>query len=243
MIMNDEQFEESLQVLEQAMWPSTAEKLRARDTAQRDALARVEAERDRLAKRLCICHSCGGRGEVHTGQYTDEGQWQPPEPVMVECGECGGDGQIGQVIDLDNAQAQLAEAVGLLRYSQEIARLFDDEHTAEVGRFLARHTQAEQQEAQSPMAKIAEGLRQKAADEWANHPSNPANREAQGAQAGEYPAGAVENGRVLMGRLEQWYTFADDQGHALTMCKEWLDLKECFEHMADSLNAVRGAEQ
>lgn len=45
--------------------------------------------------------------------------------------------------------------------------------------------QAEQQEAQSPMAKIAEGLRQKAADEWANHPSNPANQEAQGAQAGD----------------------------------------------------------
>lgn len=44
-------------------------------------------------------------------------------------------------------QAQLAEALGLLRYSQEIARLFDDEHTAEVGRFLARHAQAEQQEA------------------------------------------------------------------------------------------------
>lgn len=40
---------------------------------------------------------------------------------------------------------QLSEAVRLLRYSQEIARLFDDEHTAEVGRFLARNGQAEQE--------------------------------------------------------------------------------------------------
>jgi len=47
---------------------------------------------------------------------------------------------------IHHLKAQLAEAVGLLRYSQEIARMFDDEHTAEVGRFLARYTQVEQQE-------------------------------------------------------------------------------------------------
>lgn len=48
-----------------------------------------------------------------------------------------------------------------------------------------RESQAEQQESRGPMAKVADGLRQKAADEWAKHPSNPANEEAQGAQAGE----------------------------------------------------------
>lgn len=67
-------------------------------------------------------------------------------------------------------------------------------------------------------------------------------RAALATQPAEYPAGAVENGRTLMSRLEQWYTFADDQGHALAMCKEWLDLKECFEHMADALSAARGAD-
>lgn len=49
-----------------------------------------------------------------------------------------------------------------------------------------RESQAEQQESRGPMAKVADGLRQKAADEWAKHPSNPANEEAQGAQAGEF---------------------------------------------------------
>lgn len=49
---------------------------------------------------------------------------------------------------IQDLKAQLAEAVGLLRYSQEISRLFDDEHTAEVGRFLAHHAQSEQLEAQ-----------------------------------------------------------------------------------------------
>lgn len=41
---------------------------------------------------------------------------------------------------------------------------------------------AEQQEAQGPMAKMADLLRQKAADEWASHPSNLANQEPPGAQ-------------------------------------------------------------
>lgn len=82
----------------------------------------LKAEIAALEKRLCICHECGGRGEVHTGEYTDEGQWQPPEPVMVECGECGGDGQIGQVQDLDaviiernQLKAENAELIDLMR--------------------------------------------------------------------------------------------------------------------------------
>ena len=137
----------------------------------KEQLARVEAERDRLAKRLCICHSCGGRGEVHTGQYTDEGQWQPPEPVMVECGECGGDGQIGQVIDLDTAQAQLAEAVGLYLKVRHI--VIDAANVAGNEKYhavddafmsLSRHAQAEQQE-----AKGAQAVDERAAFEnWAS---------------------------------------------------------------------------
>lgn len=76
--------------------------------AQREALARVEAERDAARSR-----------QAHTQSTL--------RTVLAE---------------LQSSQAQLAEAVGLLRYSQEIARLFDDEHTAGVGRFLARHAQA-----------------------------------------------------------------------------------------------------
>lgn len=169
--MNDEQFEKAINKI----WlfsPSMADQLRARNTAQREALARVEAERDRLAKRLCICQECGGRGEVHTGEYTNEGHWQPPEPVMVECGECGGDGQIGQVTDLDTAQAQLAEAVILIGQVQD-CRSFDDVKVISrwLSEFLARHAQAEQQEAQDAQAgdeldAIAEAIFNADKDNW-----------------------------------------------------------------------------
>lgn len=82
--------------------------------------------------------------------------------------------------DIVYLKNQLAGAVGLIRRSlgyEKLGKLNDD-----MEAFLARHAQAEQQEAQSPMAKIAEGLRQKAAGEWANHPSNPANQEARNAE-------------------------------------------------------------
>lgn len=82
------------------------------------------------------------------------------------------------------AQAQLAEAITLIREAKNELRTgpsygWEDRLAGKLGTFLA---QAEQQEAQSPMAKIAEGLRQKAAGEWANHPSNPANQEARNAE-------------------------------------------------------------
>lgn len=44
--MNEEQFEQELQFLSTLASPPLIEQLRARDTAQREALARVEAERD-----------------------------------------------------------------------------------------------------------------------------------------------------------------------------------------------------
>ncbi len=149
--MNDEQFEKAINKI----WlfsPSMADQLRARNTAQREALARVEAEL-----------------EAKTGAHR-----------ILENGFHGLKG------DLKAVQAQLAEAVGLLRQIDGGEPLLDCSTAKALEASLARTAQAEQQEAQSPMAKIAEGLRQKAADEWANHPSNPANEEAQGAQAGEF---------------------------------------------------------
>lgn len=127
------------------------------DTAQREALARVQAERDGL--RVAVQH------ETATRRHTSS--------------------TLGAVLaELQSSQAQLAEAVILIGQVQD-CRSFDDVKVISrwLAEFLARHAQAEQQDAQSPMAKIAEGLRHKAADEWANHPSNPANQEAQGAQA------------------------------------------------------------
>ncbi len=44
--MNNEQFESALRMLKDEGYPPLAHELRARDTAQREALARVEAERD-----------------------------------------------------------------------------------------------------------------------------------------------------------------------------------------------------
>lgn len=99
--------------------------------------------------------------------------------------------------DIVYLRGQLAEAVRLMRevephkVSEELEtrfRAFISRHgqAAEVTWDYRGPDQAEQQEAESPMAKIAEGLRQKAAGEWASHPSNPARQEAQGAQAGEF---------------------------------------------------------
>lgn len=87
----------------------------------------------------------------------------------------------------DAALEQLAEAVGLLK---EAGAYFGwvpvPSFVGDISDFLARQAQAKQQEAKSPMAKVAEGLRQKADDEWANHPSNPYRREDQSAQAVEF---------------------------------------------------------
>jgi hypothetical protein len=53
------------------------------------------ADNEQLAAQLCECPSCGGQGEIYTGQNTWEGHFQPPEPIMEKCGECDGDGTIG----------------------------------------------------------------------------------------------------------------------------------------------------
>lgn len=83
---------------------------------------------------------------------------------------------IGQVLDCRS----LEDLNAVRRYLNEFMDRYSLRPVPDVDL-----VQAEQQEAQGPMAKMAEGLRQKAADEWASHPSNPVNQEAQGAQAGD----------------------------------------------------------
>lgn len=37
-----------------------------------------------------VCDTCGGHGEIWIGTYTYHGHWEPPEPDMEVCPECGG---------------------------------------------------------------------------------------------------------------------------------------------------------
>lgn len=67
------------------------------------------ADHDKLVSKLCVCRECGGRGEIHTGDWSDEGYFQPPEPVMAKCGECDGDGVIGNASDLTSLLAENAK--------------------------------------------------------------------------------------------------------------------------------------
>ena len=63
---------------------------------------------EQLIAHLCMCKECGGEGEIHTGRWSNEGYNQPPEPIMAKCGECDGDGVIGDVNDLTNLLAENA---------------------------------------------------------------------------------------------------------------------------------------
>ena len=51
----------------------------------------------------------------------------------------------------------------------------------------------------------------------------------------ELAIGAIENGRELMRRLENFYSFEYDGG-PLANCTEWQELRLCFEHLA--MNAL-----
>ncbi|APQ14713.1 hypothetical protein BJP27_24385 (plasmid) [Pseudomonas oryzihabitans] len=64
----------------------------------------------------------------------------------------------------------------------------------------------------------------------------------QPAVPGEYPAGAIENGRTLLDRLEQCYGFRDAQGHLLANCAEWLEARLCFEHLVGLILTRPGVE-
>lgn len=117
--MNEEQFEEEMCALEDCGHDDFVEALRARDTAQREALARVEAD---------------GLKQWQAGR---DGMREERDAWIEKC---------------QQYQAQLAEALGLLNSSHKKLRLriFDCEHLQKVDAFLARHAQAEQQEAPIP---------------------------------------------------------------------------------------------
>lgn len=152
--MNDEQFEATMGAFSQLGWPTTVDDLRARDTAQREALARVEAERDAARSR-----------QEHTQSTL--------RTVLVE---------------LQSSQAQLAEAVGLLKYAMESSG-FREILTLErdIAGFLARHAQAEQQEAcEYCRPGKYTGLPGGACENCMNTGLKyPEQQEAQGAQAGD----------------------------------------------------------
>lgn len=58
------------------------------------------AENEQLGRYLCTCQDCGGEGSVHTGEWHSYSPMEPPEPVMVKCGECDGTGLLGDIQDL-----------------------------------------------------------------------------------------------------------------------------------------------
>lgn len=125
--MNDEQFEATMECLRDEL----ADKLRARDTAQREALARVEAERDTAVVKM-------------------QNIRKERDAINKELGDAG--------FNLCIAQQQLAEAVGLLR--EVNSQRFTTLATVEIiESFIGRHSQtfhdraqAEQQEAQGAQA-------------------------------------------------------------------------------------------
>ena len=59
----------------------------------------------------------------------------------------------------------------------------------------------------------------------------------------DFPTGAIENGRELMRRIEDHYTFIEVNGHHLSNCYEWLELRKCFEHLAGFTKHREDAER
>lgn len=119
----------------QAGMDSTAKLIWRHDLEQREALARVEAERDAARSR-----------QEHTQSTL--------RTVLAE---------------LQSSQAQLAEAVGLL--SAAVDYCYSSEAYEKGRAFLARHAQAEQQEAQGAQAgdeldAIAEAIFNADKDNW-----------------------------------------------------------------------------
>lgn len=51
----------------------------------------------------------------------------------------------------------------------------------------------------------------------------------------EKPIGAVHNAQVMFERLESWYNFKAGDIN-LVDSAEWQYLKECFNHIVDSIN-------
>ena len=160
MSTSDEQFEMLMRRLDFGAM-DISRQLRARDTAQREALARVEAERD-----LAV-------SQRDHNLYSAR--------LMTEAAE--------------EAQAQLAEAVGLLKHVKDWFGWGDlPESLSKLDSFLSRHAQAEQQEAREPvLARPEHGVSMDEAlaltmDRYSGAMEKLAAselQEAQGAQAGD----------------------------------------------------------
>ncbi|MEE5088429.1 hypothetical protein V2J74_27115 [Pseudomonas alliivorans] len=81
------------------------------------AVLELITNQKRMAARLLRCTSCVGQGEVYSGRTSYEGYNQPPEPIMDKCGECDGEGVLGDAGDcisiLDEVETLRAELAGL----------------------------------------------------------------------------------------------------------------------------------
>jgi hypothetical protein len=64
--------------------------------------------------------------------------------------------------------------------------------------------------------------------------SAPPSSKPEAVSDADFPAGAIENGRVYIERLERDYQFNCEAG-PLTLCSDWIELVRCFEYMADYL--------
>ncbi|WP_122425140.1 hypothetical protein [Pseudomonas viridiflava] len=82
-----------------------------------EAVLDLIASGKRMASRLMYCPACQGEGEVYSGRNSYEGYNQPPEPIMNKCGECDGDGALGDTAEcisiLDEVETLRAENAGL----------------------------------------------------------------------------------------------------------------------------------
>ena len=82
-----------------------------------EAVLDLIASGKRMASRLMYCPACQGEGEVYSGRNSYEGYNQPPEPIMNKCGECDGDGALGDTAEcisiLDELEMLRAELAGL----------------------------------------------------------------------------------------------------------------------------------
>lgn len=170
--MNDEQFEYQMRIIEHAYNPTVVAALRARDTAQREALARVEAE-------LHAVHDMVTMLEEH--EWADHAGKGPISKGLEYCITTMHNELHEAHERADTAQAQLAEAMGLLRDSTLYTAFPNHEVTA----FLARHAQTEQQETRN--AEVArESLRPENQRLEPVEPLRvPHPLEDQGAQAGD----------------------------------------------------------
>ena len=89
------------------------------------------------------------------------------------------------------------------------------------------------------IVKAIDGVMWPGASEKAYRAMLAAAPKAEPVPAGEYPAGAIVNGRTLIDQLET-YGFECEAG-TLLFCADWHELKRCFEHLADNAQTAPAA--